>query len=350
MLNPSRHRRLFCCLISLLLAVRMAAQAPAGSTTTVQDVVYRGDGTPASGTLVISWPAFTTAGNLAVAAGSMAVAIGPQGAINLALVPNAGGTPDGTYYKVVFKLDDGSTSEEYWSVPATTTTTIAAVRSKIVPSAVAIQVASRQYVDSAIAAALTGFHGPFPRVVTTFNGRTGDVVAAANDYAYSQLRGIPSSFNAGQLQGQNLDPPSAAGQQPTYNGAKFVEQAKQAADFRDFGVIGNLAADDTSAANTAIAALANNGGSIQLPGSTNFFWMKLTSPLNLSNTGNYRIGGASDSTGFAYCGDGSGPVVNAKDTFNLGLQDLAIYGHWRDNCTSTYATAGVAWDKTGVSG
>ncbi len=350
MLNPSRHRRLFCCLISLLLAVRMAAQAPAGSTTTVQDVVYRGDGTPASGTLVISWPAFTTVGNLAVAAGSMAVAIGPQGVISLALVPNAGGTPDGTYYKVVFKLDDGSTSEEYWSVPATTTTTIAAVRSKIVPSAVAIQVASRQYVDSAIAAALTGFHGPFPRVVTTFNGRTGDVVAAANDYAYSQLRGIPSSFNAGQLQGQNLDPPSAAGQQPTYNGAKFVEQAKQAADFRDFGVIGNLAADDTSAANTAIAALANNGGSIQLPGSTNFFWMKLTSPLNLSNTGNYKIGGASDSTGFAYCGDGSGPVVNAKDTFNLGLQDLAIYGHWRDNCTSTYATAGVAWDKTGVSG
>jgi len=106
MLNPSRRRRLFCCLISLLLAVRVAAQAPAGSTTTVQDVVYRGDGTPASGTLVISWPAFTTAGNLAVAAGSMAVAIGPQGAISLALVPNAGGTPDGTYYKVVFKLDE----------------------------------------------------------------------------------------------------------------------------------------------------------------------------------------------------------------------------------------------------
>jgi len=55
MLNPSRRRRLFCCLISLLLAVRVAGQAPAGSTTTVQDVVYRGDGTPASGTLVISW-------------------------------------------------------------------------------------------------------------------------------------------------------------------------------------------------------------------------------------------------------------------------------------------------------
>jgi len=238
-LKISRRRRLFCLQI-LLLVAGMAGRLQAVSTTTVQDVVYRADGTPASGTLVISWPEFTTADNFAVAAGSLAIRIGPQGAISLALAPNAGATPDGTYYKVVFKLDDGSTSEEYWSVPATTTTTIAAIRSKIVPSAVAIQVASRQYVDSAIAAALAGFHGPFPRVVTTFNGRTGDVVAGPNDYAYSQLRGIPSSFNAGQLQGQNLDPPTATGQQPTYNGSKFVEQAKPAADFRDFGAGGNL--------------------------------------------------------------------------------------------------------------
>ncbi len=150
-LDHSRHERLFCCLISLLLAVGVARQVQAVTTTTVQDVVYRADGQPARGTLVISWPAFTTAANLAVAAGSMSVAIGPQGAISIALVPNAGGTPEGTYYKVVYKLDDGSTSEEYWSVPATGTTTIAAVRSKIVPSGVAIQVASRQYVDNAIA-------------------------------------------------------------------------------------------------------------------------------------------------------------------------------------------------------
>lgn len=106
MLNLSRRWRLFCGLLTMLLAVEMAAQAPAGSTTTIQDVVYRADGTPASGTLVISWPEFTSANNLAVAAGTMAVDIGPQGAISLALVPNAGGTPDGTYYKVVFKLDE----------------------------------------------------------------------------------------------------------------------------------------------------------------------------------------------------------------------------------------------------
>jgi hypothetical protein len=39
----------------------MTPQMQAGSTTMVQDVVYRADGQPARGTLVISWPAFTTA-------------------------------------------------------------------------------------------------------------------------------------------------------------------------------------------------------------------------------------------------------------------------------------------------
>ncbi|MGH9577301.1 MAG: hypothetical protein ACRD3R_07670, partial [Terriglobales bacterium] len=60
---------------------------------------------------------------------------------------------------MVYKLDDGSTSQELWSVPNVPATTIAAIRSTIVPSGVAIQVASRQYVDSQIAT-LTGtrFH------------------------------------------------------------------------------------------------------------------------------------------------------------------------------------------------
>ena len=146
----SRLGRLFCCLIPLLMTLG-AAPCRAANTTTVQDIVYRADGTPAAGTLVISWPAFTAAGNVAVAAGSMSVDIGPQGAISIALVPNEGADPAGTYYKIVYKLSDGSTAEEYWTVPATGPTTIAAIRSKIVPASVATQVASRQYVDSAIA-------------------------------------------------------------------------------------------------------------------------------------------------------------------------------------------------------
>ena len=51
--------RFFCCLISLLLAV-LAADASGPATTSVTDTVYRADGTPAAGTLVIAWNAFTT--------------------------------------------------------------------------------------------------------------------------------------------------------------------------------------------------------------------------------------------------------------------------------------------------
>ncbi|MDP9264086.1 MAG: hypothetical protein M3O85_07190 [Acidobacteriota bacterium] len=127
--------RLFYCLISVLLAVGVTHGAPPTppATTTISDVIYRADGSTAAGTLLITWPAFTTADNRAVPAGSMSLAIGPFGAINLALTPNQGATPSGTYYKVVMKLNDGTTSEEFWVVPTPLTRGIPLM----VPSAIA---------------------------------------------------------------------------------------------------------------------------------------------------------------------------------------------------------------------
>ena len=51
--------RLFCWLTLALATPATWAAGPA--TTLVQDIVYRADGTPAQGTLLISWPAFITA-------------------------------------------------------------------------------------------------------------------------------------------------------------------------------------------------------------------------------------------------------------------------------------------------
>ena len=123
--HPGRPAgRLFCCLISVLVAVGVSHGAPPQSppaTTTISDVIYRANGSTAAGTLLITWPAFTTADDRAVPAGSMSLAIGPFGAINLALAPNQGATPAGTYYKVVMKLNDGTTSEEFWVVPTSLT-------------------------------------------------------------------------------------------------------------------------------------------------------------------------------------------------------------------------------------
>ena len=55
-------------LLAGLVALTVSAQTL--PTTTISDIVYRADGTPAEGTLLISWPEFTTAALGAVAAGS----------------------------------------------------------------------------------------------------------------------------------------------------------------------------------------------------------------------------------------------------------------------------------------
>jgi len=144
------------CLIFVLLALSLHLHATGPNTTIVQDVVYRADGSAAHGSLVISWPGFTTAAGYAVAAGQMNLAIGSGGAISLALIPNEGAAPAGTFYRVLIKLDDQTQSTEFWVVPAASPTTVAAIRSTVMPAAVAAQFASRQYVDAAIAAAQSG--------------------------------------------------------------------------------------------------------------------------------------------------------------------------------------------------
>jgi hypothetical protein len=87
-----------------------AAQIP---TTTVSDTVYSANGTPAGGSILVSWSSFTTAGGEAVPAGSTSVIIGAGGQLSIALVPNAGGSPIGSYYIAILHLSDGTTSRQY---------------------------------------------------------------------------------------------------------------------------------------------------------------------------------------------------------------------------------------------
>jgi hypothetical protein len=83
------------------------------STTTVQGTVYLANGEPATGTVVVSWPSFTTASGQLVAAGSMTVAIAMDGFVSVNLAPNQGATPAGEYYTATYYLSDGTTSTEY---------------------------------------------------------------------------------------------------------------------------------------------------------------------------------------------------------------------------------------------
>ena len=118
--------------------------------TSVIDTVYLADGTPAQGVLVISWPAFVTASGSAVGAGTLDVTLGTSGALNVALAANAGATPAGVYYTVVYQLGPGEVRTEYWLVPTSSPATLAVVRTT--PGAgTAAQPASMQYVNSALA-------------------------------------------------------------------------------------------------------------------------------------------------------------------------------------------------------
>ena len=148
--DSRRHRRLFYWVLAIVLSSAIAQAGPPAMTT-VTDVVYRADGTPAAGTLIISWPAFSTADGKAVASGNLTVPIGAGGAVSLGLAPNSGAIPSGTYYKVVYQLSDDTSSTEYWTVPLTSPTTISAIRAVIVPANVPATQVSREYVDAQLA-------------------------------------------------------------------------------------------------------------------------------------------------------------------------------------------------------
>jgi hypothetical protein len=125
------------------------------STTTVQGTVYLANGNPATGTLVISWPAFTTAAGQLITADSMTVTVAPDGFASVDLAPNQGATPAGEYYTATYYLSDGTTNTEYWVVPAAAQATLGAIQAQVMPAAQAVQAVSKSYVDQSISE-LTG--------------------------------------------------------------------------------------------------------------------------------------------------------------------------------------------------
>ena len=151
-------------LVSVLLVmfagrgVLARAQGPL-PTTTVQDTVYSASGAPASGNVLVSWGAFTTAAGASVPAGSTSATIGANGLLSIALAPNAQATPMGSYYTATFHLSDGTTSRQFWVVPETIAgggpAKLAAIQNSVLPTSVAMQTVSKAYVDTAIAKAVT---------------------------------------------------------------------------------------------------------------------------------------------------------------------------------------------------
>src|SRR6202142_2955187 len=149
MLVARRPGRLFLFLLPVPVGWVGSAQTLPG--TTISDTVYRGDGSPAGGTLLISWAEFTIAGG-AVAAGNTSTTLGTGGALSVGLVPNINATPANTVYTVVYQLNDGTVKTEYWIVPTSSPTTLSVVRTTLGAGTSASQMATQQYGNAALAA------------------------------------------------------------------------------------------------------------------------------------------------------------------------------------------------------
>lgn len=158
------------------------------ATTTVADTVYHADGTAATGTVLINWATFTTMAGEVIQGGSQSVTLGAGGALSVPLAPNVGATPLGSYYTVVYHLDDGSVQKEYWVVPVSTAAvTIARVKNTVLPTSVAMQTVSKSYVDTAIAAAVTGHPlDSSPYVTKSGDTMSGPLVLPADPVSSNQ--------------------------------------------------------------------------------------------------------------------------------------------------------------------
>ena len=134
----------------------VVALAQGISTTTVQGTVYLANGSPGSGTLQLSWPAFTTAlARRSLPARSPRLSA-RMDSVSVNLAPNLGSSPAGLYYTAIYHMSDGTTSTEYWVVPAAAQASIAQVRSQVMPAAQAVQAVSKAYVDQAIQSVAQG--------------------------------------------------------------------------------------------------------------------------------------------------------------------------------------------------
>jgi hypothetical protein len=98
-------------------AVGLTSYALAGPPlTTIQDVLYKADGTRFNGTATISWTSFQAMDNSTIATQSTTTKI-IDGNLHVQLVPTTTSTP-ATYYSVTYNSNGRIQFQETWSVPS----------------------------------------------------------------------------------------------------------------------------------------------------------------------------------------------------------------------------------------
>src|SRR5580704_10309089 len=89
---------------TLLLAAVCGLAWSQSGLTTIQDTLFKADGTRFNGTLTIQWSTFDTANPGTVVQQNTTVAV-LNGNLQVSLVPNASATPPGNVYTVQYQSD-----------------------------------------------------------------------------------------------------------------------------------------------------------------------------------------------------------------------------------------------------
>jgi hypothetical protein len=312
------------------------------STTTVQGTVYLANGQAGSGVLQLSWPAFTTAGNQAVAAGRTNVQIGADGYVSVKLAPNLGSTPAGLYYTAVYHLSDGTTSTEYWVVPAAAQASLSQVRAQVMPAAQAVQAVSKGYVDQSIAeltqSLLTASGGSLSGPLF-LNGDPSQPAQAATkryvDNEFAQSLPVGGGAATGPLTGVQL---GAAYQADQFRGADFGAKLQACVNKLDPVYGGTCDArnftGNQAAGSTIVISAAN--ATVQLPCATIATASQIVIPAGTRNVTlrGCALRGASDASGsqggtlFLYSGAGAmiqvGDPAYAVNTLGFHIDNVVI--------------------------
>jgi hypothetical protein len=98
----------------------MAIGWAAPPLTTIQDVLYKADGTPFNGTLLIEWRSFEAVDTSNIATSSLSAPI-VNGVLRVQLIPTTNASA-GAYYSVRYSSDGKIQFQETWGVPPSSTT------------------------------------------------------------------------------------------------------------------------------------------------------------------------------------------------------------------------------------
>ena len=339
------------------LSMNAGASAQGFSTTTVQGTVYLANGQPGSGVLQLSWPAFTTASNQAVAAGRTNVQIGADGYVSVNLAANLGSTPAGLYYTAVYHLSDGTTSTEYWVVPAAAQASLSQVRAQVMPAAQAVQAVSKGYVDQSIAeltqSLLTASGGSLSGPLF-LNGDPSQPTQAATkryvDGEFAMALPLGGGAATGPLTSVQL---GAAYQADQFPGADFGAKLQACVNKLDRVYGGTCDARNftgtQSAGSTIVISSAN--ATVQLPCATITTASQIQIAAGTRNVTLHgcALRGASDSSGsqggtvFLY--SGMGPMIQVGDpgyavnTLGFHIDNVVINTTASSNATAQAITA-----------